>query len=59
MAKRTLYENFNNDCVVTDNYHEFALDLLTDSKGNFYYAKGSPWEPTGHESASGLHDPRE
>jgi hypothetical protein len=40
------YENFNNDCVVTDNYHEFALDLQTDSKGNFYYAKGSPWTPT-------------
>lgn len=40
------YECFNNDCVVTDNYHEFALDLQTDSKGNFYYAKGSPWEPT-------------
>jgi hypothetical protein len=40
------YENFNNDCVVTDNYHEFALDLQTDHAGNFYYAKGSPWEPT-------------
>jgi glucose/arabinose dehydrogenase len=40
------YECFNNDCVVTDNYHEFALDLLTDRAGNFYYAKGSPWEPT-------------
>jgi len=40
------YECFNNDCVVTENYHEFALDLQTDSKGNFYYAKGSPWEPT-------------
>ena len=40
------YENFNNDCVVTDNYHEFALDLQTDSAGNFYYAKGAPWEPT-------------
>ncbi len=40
------YENFNNDCVVTDNYHEFALDLQTDSAGNFYYAKGSPWTPT-------------
>jgi hypothetical protein len=40
------YENFNNDCVVTDNYHEFALDLQTDSKGDFYYAKGSPWQPT-------------
>jgi hypothetical protein len=40
------YENFNNDCIVTDNYHEFAMDLQTDSEGNFYYAKGSPWEPT-------------
>ena len=40
------YECFNNDCVVTDNYHEFALDLQTDAAGNFYYAKGSPWTPT-------------
>jgi len=40
------YENFNNDTVVTPNYHEFVLDLHTDSKGNFYYAKGAPWEPT-------------
>lgn len=40
------YECFNNDCVVVDNYHEFALDLQTDSKGNFFYAKGSPWTPT-------------
>ena len=40
------YECFNNDCIVTENYHEFALDLQTDSAGNFYYAKGSPWEPT-------------
>ncbi|MDB6172339.1 MAG: hypothetical protein JWL59_1650 [Chthoniobacteraceae bacterium] len=40
------YECFNNDCVVLDNYHEFALDLQTDSKGNFFYGKGSPWTPT-------------
>jgi hypothetical protein len=40
------YENFNNDCIVTENYHEFALDLQTDRAGNFYYAKASPWEPT-------------
>lgn len=39
------YENFNNDTVVTPNYHEFVLDLHTDSQGNFYYCKGSPWEP--------------
>jgi hypothetical protein len=35
------YECFNNDCGVTPSYHEFAHDLHTDSKGNFYYAKGS------------------
>ena len=39
------YENFNNDTQVTTNYHEFCLDLQTDSEGNFYYAKGSPWPP--------------
>ncbi len=39
------YENFNNDTVVTPNYHEFVLDLHTDSQGNFFYAKGAPWEP--------------
>ncbi len=39
------YENFNNDTVVTPNYHEFSLDLQTDRAGNFYYAKGSPWGP--------------
>ena len=35
------YENFNNDCTLTTNFHEFALDLQTDKEGNFYYAKGS------------------
>jgi hypothetical protein len=40
------YENFNNDTVVTANYHEFCLDLQTDSGGNFYFAKGAPWPPT-------------
>jgi glucose/arabinose dehydrogenase len=39
------YENFNNDTVVTANYHEFCLDLHTDHNGNFYYAKGAPWPP--------------
>jgi hypothetical protein len=39
------YENFNNDTVVTENYHEFCLDLQTDKAGNFYYAKASPWTP--------------
>ncbi|MBI3875066.1 MAG: heme-binding protein, partial [Verrucomicrobia bacterium] len=39
------YENFNNDTVVTPNYHEFALDLHTDSHGNFLFMKGAPWTP--------------
>jgi glucose/arabinose dehydrogenase len=39
------YENFNNDTVVTVNYHEFCLDLQTDHEGNFYFAKGAPWPP--------------
>lgn len=39
------YENFNNDTVATENYHEFCLDLHTDASGNFYYAKAAPWPP--------------
>ncbi len=39
------YENFNNDTIVTANYHEFCLDLHTDRAGNFYFAKGAPWTP--------------
>ncbi len=47
------YENFNNDTVVTPNYHEFCLDLQTDSKGNFYYAKGCPWPPNAESPHQG------
>ena len=36
------YENFNSDCAVTPNYHEFASCLETDSQGNFYFQKGAP-----------------
>lgn len=39
------YENINNEAQVTNNYHEFCLDLQTDPQGNFYYPKGSPWPP--------------
>ncbi len=35
------YENFNNDVTITPHYHEFVLNLETDSKGNFYFCKGS------------------
>lgn len=34
------YENFNNDVSISPHYHEFCLDLQTDSKGNFYFTKG-------------------
>ncbi|NRA36528.1 MAG: cytochrome C, partial [Planctomycetes bacterium] len=36
------YENFNNDIMITRNFHEFTFDLQTDREGNFYFAKGSP-----------------
>ncbi len=35
------YENFNNDHQVTEHFHEFAMDLQTDSEGNFYFAKAA------------------
>jgi len=38
-------ENFNNDTIVTLNYHEFCMDLQRDSAGNFYYFKAAPWTP--------------
>jgi hypothetical protein len=41
------YENFNNDCQVSDGFHEFEHDLQVDSHGNFYYAKGGPVNPGG------------
>ncbi len=36
------YENFNNDIHTTPAFHEFAFDLWTDPKGNFYFAKAGP-----------------
>jgi hypothetical protein len=33
------YENFNNDAGVSPSYHAFAMDLQTDSAGNFYYTR--------------------
>jgi glucose/arabinose dehydrogenase len=45
------YENFNNDVAISSHYHEFCLDLHTDSKGNFYFAKGGnlgPWKHQHH-----------
>ena len=37
------YENFNNQVMAATNFHAFTLNLETDSKGNFYFAKSTPW----------------
>lgn len=34
-------ESLNNDHQVTEHFHEFAMGLQTDEKGNFYYAKSA------------------
>jgi len=36
------YENFNNDVLITENFHEFTFSLVTDKEGNFYICKGAP-----------------
>lgn len=41
------YECFNNDFLVTANFHEFIFDLHTDPEGNFYFIKGGPVRPGG------------
>lgn len=33
------YENFNNQCKVTDNGHSYACNLEADPQGNLYYTK--------------------
>lgn len=35
------YECFNHDAQVTDHFHEFAMDLQTDSAGDFFYMKAA------------------
>lgn len=41
------YECFNNDVMITTNFHEFAFELQTDAEGNFYFIKGGPVRPGG------------
>lgn len=36
------YECFNNDVMITSNFHEFAFELQVDDKGNLYFLKGGP-----------------
>ncbi|MBX3747764.1 MAG: c-type cytochrome [Verrucomicrobiae bacterium] len=33
------YENFNNDALVSEHFHEFAVDLKRGADGDFYYVK--------------------
>ena len=40
-----LYENFNNDTILSTNAADYNLDLQTDSAGNFYFGKATPWLP--------------
>ena len=50
------YENFNNDCEVTANFHEFACDLNTDDGGNFYFTKAAPLRGTNQWDAASGHN---
>ena len=43
------YENFNNQVMASTNFHAFTLNLDTDSKGNFYFAKATPWPPVSRD----------
>lgn len=40
------YENFNNEVMAATNFHAFTMNLDTDSEGNFYFAKATPWPPS-------------
>jgi len=39
------YANFNNDPLLSSNGADYCLDLQTDSAGNFYFGKATPWHP--------------
>jgi len=41
-AEADYYQNFNNDVVITENFHEFSFELQRDEEGNFYFIKGAP-----------------
>jgi hypothetical protein len=36
------YENFNNQYMSTEGFHEFVFDLQRDNAGNFYFSKANP-----------------
>lgn len=41
-AEADFYENFNNQYMSTEGFHEFVFDLQRDDAGNFYFAKANP-----------------
>ena len=41
------YENFNNDVMAAESFHEFNFDLQCDSKGYFYFSKAGAVNPGG------------
>jgi glucose/arabinose dehydrogenase len=45
------YENFNNDFLAADNFHEFTMHLESDSNGNFYVTKGTAWPAVAEDMA--------
>ncbi|MEY2409306.1 MAG: hypothetical protein QOF48_1976 [Verrucomicrobiota bacterium] len=47
------YENFNNEVMSTEGFHEFVFDLQTDKAGNFYFAKANPVNGGGAGFGSG------
>ena len=47
------YENFNNQVMSTEGFHEFLFDLQTDKAGNFYFAKANPVNGGGGGFGSG------
>lgn len=43
------FKVFNNDVLITDNFHEFSFGLETDADGYFYFTKGSSVRPGGRK----------
>ncbi len=46
------YENFNNQVMAATNFHAFTMNLDTDSQGNFYFAKATPWPPVSRQGVA-------
>ena len=51
-SEADFYENFNNEVMAATNFHAFTMNLDTDSKGNFYFAKATPWPPVSRQGVA-------